>query len=119
MDEITVKKVDLLKKLKENRTSHRADFELALEGWYQTGLKELERLVKEAKANKQVNFFLSLPRPEDHTTDYDRAIEMLEMDIDTEVILDEHEFRTFVQDDWGWKKAWNTSNFGYVAAASS
>ena len=118
MDTITVKKSDLLEVLRKNRESHRAEFEKALEGWHKTVLKTLEDSLADAKAGKWRQMLINLPRPEDHTTDYDRRIQMFEMDVNPTVELDEQEFATFVQDDWGWRRQWTLSNSVYVAAAS-
>lgn len=117
MDQIKVLKKDLLKVLRENKATHRTNFETALDGWYKTCVIELERLLAEAKAGKQKQVILNLPRPEDHTAEYDRHIQMLEMDIEDTVELDIQEFSQFVQDDWGWKRQWTTSNSSYMAAS--
>jgi hypothetical protein len=118
MESITVNKADLLAKLQENRDNHRAEFLKALDGWRITAEAESTKLAEEAKAGKLKLAFLSLPRPEDHTSDYDRRIQMYEMDINTTVELEEHEFAQYVQDDWGWRKQWTTSNSTYMAASS-
>lgn len=119
MDTIVVAKDALLKKLRENRDNHRKEFELALEGWRKTADEEIARLYEEAKAGKLKQAFLNLPRPEDHTKDYDRRIEMLEMDINQTVELEEQEYAQYVQDDWGWRRQWTASNTAYMAAATS
>lgn len=118
MDEITVRKDELLKVLKKNRGDHRDAFEKALDGWFETAKAEIERLRDEAKKGKLKQVHLVLPRPEDHTVDYDRAIQMLEMDIEETVVLRVDEFAQYVQDDWGWKRSWTVSNSGYMAASS-
>ena len=48
----------------------------------------------------------------------DRRIQMLEMDIDPNVILSEQEFAQYVQDDWGWRKQWTTTNSVYLSKSS-
>lgn len=119
MEEINVQKSRLLQVLKENRDHHREEFEKALDGWKVTVLEEVEKLYAEAKAGRVKQAFLNLPRPEDHTKDYERYIQMLEMDIDPNVHLDESEFRMYVQDDFGWRQQWTSSNSAYIAKSSS
>lgn len=119
MNEIIVDKKKLIDILKTNREAHRKVFEEALEGWKIAATKEIERLAAEAKAGKLKNAYLSLPRPDDHTPDYDRAIQMLELDISSTVELDEHEFSQYVQDDWGWKHQWAVANTMYAASLSN
>lgn len=119
MDTIQVLKENLIEVLKTNKVGHRSAFEKALEGWHITVVSELEKMLCDAKENKDRQFYANWPRPEDHTDEYDRHIQMLEMDINDTVELDMQEFAQFVQDDWGWKRQWNTSNFGYISTATS
>lgn len=119
MDTIEVSKHSLLAKMRENRDRHRAEFEQALDGWRITANAAVEKLYEEAKAGKLQQAFLNLPRPEDHTPDYDRRIQMYEMDISETVELEEHEFAQYVQDDWGWRKQWTASNSMYLAASTA
>lgn len=117
MNKIRVKKVDLLDALRKNREGHRAIFEEALEGYHKKVVEELERRLADARANKRFDVSIRLVQPEDHTEDYDRAIEMLEMDLNDEQELSTQEFAQFVQDDWGWRQQFLTSNAMYSTAA--
>jgi hypothetical protein len=60
--------------------------------------------------------YISLPMPEDHTDDYERAIKMLDLDVREDIELTEQEFAQYVLDDWGWKDQWTTTNSAYLAA---
>lgn len=119
MKNITVEKIELIQKLKENRAEHRQIFEEALDGWHKKVLDELERQLALARDNKVENVYVSIPRPEDHTTDYDRRIEMYEMAIEVEIELTEQEFAMYVQDDWGWQQQFLTSNKMYTDTAAA
>lgn len=117
MQSVVINKPDLLKVLQENRAAHREFFERAIDGWQILVQKKIEEIVERAKAGDYEHVFYQMVRPEDHTKDYDRAIRMLELDIHDTVRLAEAEFATYVQDDWGWKKQWATSNSAYFAAS--
>lgn len=114
---IKVEKEKLLDILRTNREQHRAIFEEALEGWKAQVLERLEEMVKLAREGKVRDATIDLPRPSDHTSDYDRVIGMLELDVDDHVELDDQEYATYVQDDWGWRQRFLTSNSGYSQSA--
>lgn len=116
MRTVNVNKAELLASVTANRDGHRTQFEEALDGWYKAVIKRLEQTLDNAKANKIQDVRIILPRPSDHTSDYDRVIEMLKMSVDDVVQLTETEFAQFVQDDWGWKDQWLVSNSSYSSS---
>lgn len=117
MNEITVPKAQLLSILKVNRGKHRAIFEEALEGYHRRVVEELQARLEAARAGTKWDALIVLVQPENHTKEYDRAIQMLEMDINETVILDEKQFTQFVQDEWGWTDRFLISNSNYSQTA--
>jgi len=113
MRKITVDKGELLEILKKNRESHRETFEKAWAAYQKECISQLEKNLEKAKAGKPFKVNIGLIQPEDHTEDYDRAIAMLEMDIEVVVSLDTTEYQTYVDDDWGWKRQFETTNASY------
>lgn len=118
MKAIRVAKAKLLATLQTNRLNHRKIFEEAIEGYKQAVISELERRLNDAKANKKVSLYFQLTQPVDQTKDYDRAIGMLTMSLDTEIELTEQDFACYVLDDWGWKRQFLTSNAYYSKTAA-
>lgn len=114
MNEIKVNKAELLATVKKNRDAHRAIFEKACEGYRSKAVAELEAMLTEARAGKQIRRGLSLVEPMDQTRDYDRVIRMLEMSVSTEVELGETEFSQYVMDDWQWKRQFTLTNSAYT-----
>jgi hypothetical protein len=100
---VRVRRLDVIKKLQENRDGHRDLFEEALEGYHLAVVEHLTQALKDAKAGKKYTVNVHLPQPQDHTKDYDRTIAMLDMSLDEELELTSVEFAQFVLDDWGWK----------------
>ena len=119
MDDITVDKGALLAILRENREHHRAIFEEALEGYRTRAVKELEAHVERIKIGKVERVSVNLPVPEDHTRDYDRVIRMLEMHLADQVVLDEHTFQNYVEDDWSWTRQFLMSSSPYSQRAEA
>ncbi len=116
MKQITVKKDELLEKLKDNRDKHRLMVLKAQKGFKIAAKKKLEELLAKVNSNRLVDFYTlhELNQPMDKTEDYDRVIEMLEMEIENEVKVSESEFRCFVQDKWGWTDQMLLSNTKYT-----
>lgn len=121
MDDVKITKEDLLEKLKANRETHRATFELAI-GVYQDKMTELlESLIERAKDGKVIpqRALYELPMPEDHTNEYDVAIEMLEHDTRKKFILNRREFARYFMDQWEWTESFTTNTVSYAAASAA
>jgi hypothetical protein len=55
-------------------------------------LKELDRMLADAKEGRPIQRSVTLTEPSNHTKDYDRVITMLEMSVDETIVLDAGEF---------------------------
>lgn len=115
MQEITVGVQQLLETLKENREKHRETFEEAVEKYRLKAIEVFEENIDHIKEGGQVRQGLFLPEPEDHTRDYDQAIQMLEWHETGSIKLSRIEFQQLVQDDWGWKQSWMQNTVSYAA----
>jgi hypothetical protein len=88
-DTVKVNTAELLERLKENRDGHLGVFLAALAGFHEEVIVQLERALENARAGRCYTTQFRLPEPEDHTRDYDRVIEMLEMSVDEVTELDQ------------------------------
>jgi hypothetical protein len=114
MNSVKVKRDELLKKLKANRQTHTDTFERAVKVFRERMIEELDRMLKDARGGNAVSGFVSLPRPENHTDDYDRVIAMLEMSVDEVIELPNREFGMYVMDKWGWAESFLSNTTSYV-----
>lgn len=114
---IPVKKVDLIKHLKKNRALHRKQFEAAHAGYRKAILEKVAQMYDDAKKGLDIQHFIQLDVPEDHTKDYDRLIGMLEMSIDKTVLITQQEYSQYVLDDWGWKENFTKVSTAYAVQA--
>ena len=112
--QITVKKQDLLDKLYANRKAHTEALEIALVGYREKSISKLKKMLKAAEAGEKFDTKTGLPVPEDHTKEYDRVIQMMEMSVADTVTITESMFRQYVQDEWSWAESWKMSNSGYM-----
>ena len=117
MKQVRVDKAKLLAILKKNREDHRGVFLEAQKAFRVIAIKALDAQLKAARNGKPFELarLVSLTAPEDHTADYDRSIQMLEMSVDKEIAVDEREFQNYVQDIWNWSRDWAVSNMRYVS----
>ncbi len=115
MDSVRVNKADLLAKVKANRDSHHDLFVKAQEGFRQRAIEELDEMLKLAQARREVRLFVGLTAPKDHTVEYDRAIEMLEMSQDDVVEIDLTTFAQLVRNEWAWFAAATHTNTLYAS----
>jgi hypothetical protein len=115
---ITVKRSQLLEKLKENRELHAKEYEEAVDEYKRASVvaldkKKLEVLAAMKKlreqlasdgvpANLDVSLSLDVARPTSHVNDYDEVISQTEWDTREEVPLNSAEFKRYVRNDWDW-----------------
>lgn len=117
MDKVYIDKDVALARLRENRSHHRELFEKALDGWKDRVKKEIDRIAKELESNRMPDVFIRHQPPVDYTSEYDTAIEMLELSQDPEVELSFKDFKNFMRDEWNWKRDFISSNSHYAAEA--
>lgn len=119
MDTVKVKKSELLKKLKHNRSEHREIFEEASEAFRKEVIKVLDKRLADARAGKRIKLRIDLIQPMDQTEEYDQAIAMCEMSVDDEITLSHDNFRNYVLDKWHWREQFITSNERYSEKAAA
>lgn len=112
-DTVVVQKDKLVETLTTNRDAHRAIFEEALEGYKTRSVELLEEHIERIRKGKVERILVSLPLPEDHTDDYDRALTSLDWSIFDEVELSMREFDQYVRDNWTWKQEFTATTSLY------
>jgi len=115
MREMNIRVSDLLESLRVNRETHRETFEEAQMGYREAMIEELDRMLADAKAGNSIRRMVTMPEPQDHTSDYDVAIRMLEMCVDDVVEITVDDFERLVMDEWGWKTDWVNTTSNYTA----
>jgi hypothetical protein len=114
MQEITVNKHELIAKLQSNRDEHRSMFIKAQERYREAMIVELDRALEEARRGDKIRRAFSLPVPEDHTEEFNTAIEMLQWETGDEVQLDQHDFQRYVQNRWQWAASFAANTESYL-----
>lgn len=114
MKAVKISKTVLLETLKKNRKAHRDIFLEAQEGYRMEAIKILDEALKDARENRKIITYINLTVPVDQTSDYDRAIKMVEMSIDENIEISESDFACYILDDWSWKSNFLASNTMYL-----
>lgn len=110
----TFPKAELLARLRANRDQHRDLFERAIAAYRQAAIVQLDQQIQRLRDGMTDTVLVRIEAPEDHTGDYDRAIAMIEFDVENVVTLDERQFAELVLDDWGWKNQFLHSTSHYL-----
>lgn len=119
LKEVTINKEEAIKRLTENRAKHRKIFEEAVEGFKKRAEEALSDTLERVQKGKIEAVQVYLPRPVDHTKDYDREITMLQLSVDDTVTLSQADFASFVMDDWAWRREFVTTNAAYSETAAA
>lgn len=115
IDTIKADKAHLIETLKTNRDEHREIFLKAQEVYRQQMIAEMERALQEARDGGVIRRGYTLPVPEDHTADFNTVIQMMEWHKGKTVKLTTHEFRTYIENEWGWAPSFAASTASYVS----
>jgi len=102
MKSVKVKKVELLTIVKENRLKHEVEYVDSMHEFKTAAVKTLQDQIKKVEEDPN-EISIHIPVPISYVKDYDKAIRMLELSVDNEIILDSTEFNQLVQDEWHWK----------------
>lgn len=114
MENVTVSKAQLLEIVRINRDKHRGIFLEALEVYREHMINHLNSMIDDISKGKKVDHIIRLPVPEDHTSDYDKVIKMLQMELRDEVTIDDVSFANFVLDQWQWTKNFEANTVSYT-----
>lgn len=101
MNSVTVKKEELLVRVRSNRADHHDLYVKAWEAFKRRVIEELEDMHAAARKG-EIRQYVGLTAPQDHTAEYDRAIAMLEMSVDDQVTIDAQQFAELVRNEWAW-----------------
>ena len=141
LQKIKVSKSELLTIVRDNKKKHDEIYEAAESGYwleaeeflkkhqkdqltalkknYQKTVKDLKKQVaKELRMVEQKKkdgyFYMRKPFPENHSDDYQGAIQRLELCVDPEIELENNEFDSYVRNKWAWRSTFLSTNSGYA-----
>lgn len=113
MNNVTVNREELIKRLETNRTAHRDVFLEAQKRYRELAIAELDAMLAEARAGKRIRRSVTLIEPQDHTSDYDLVLDMLGMEVGETIAISQQEFSCYARDEWAWRQQWTATNATY------
>jgi len=110
---ISVKKQQLIDKIRENKVNHIAEYEKAVVAYKDEALRQLAILSTAANGGA-LDLRLDLVTPVNNADNYDKIIEMFEWEVSDVVTLEQSEFLEYVQDETDFAVKAKMSNMLYV-----
>jgi hypothetical protein len=111
--EISVKKSDLIAKIKENKENHIIEYEKAVEAYKVVAKRTLEKQMKELK-NGSLSISVHLVAPVKKTDEYDKIAAMFEWEQADTVTLSQGEFNEYVLDETSFAREAKMLNSTYL-----
>lgn len=116
MRSVKVEKLELLGIVRDNKKKHVKEFDEAVKDYKKAALKiakEHVELAKTGDLDSIVKIKAMPQRPSSYEKDYDRAIRMLELSVESVIELEEDIFNQLVLDEWSWKQSFVTAGALY------
>jgi hypothetical protein len=111
LNETRIEKGDLLKVLRENLAKHKAEFETAMNDyWEALEIYHSTQLERAKSKNKKGPDVPAPAMPTSQEKEYEKVIRQLELSIDDKIVLNDTQFQTYVMDDWFWKSTFTMNN---------
>jgi hypothetical protein len=112
--DITVEKKILISILSKNLTTHYGVFQKACLAYREKAIEGLDDLMLKVKSGNLAILHVGIPVPENHESDYNRALEMLALHVGDTITLSEDAYRKLVDDEWEWTHSWNNTTLAYT-----
>jgi hypothetical protein len=119
MQNITISVNKLMDIVKENKIKHDYIFDTAVSGYWVKAEEVLKGKLAQVQKKEEINNYLNLSYPSNHSDDYERVIRMLELTTDDKVNLTAKEFDNYVRNQWDWRNAFLLNYSGYTATTGS
>ncbi len=104
MKKVKVDKYKLIGIIKGNRDKHTKEYDEACEEYVTAALKLLEDTAATIRQdNAVVPLHFNLPVPQDHQSDYDNALKLLDMRCDDDITLEGSDVQRLLLDEWSWQ----------------
>jgi hypothetical protein len=114
--DVSIKRTKLLEILGKNRDEHTKIYLEACTAYKKEMVKYLQNMIKkvnQAEDGEAIKVYIGLPCPEEHTDDFDRVMDMMEVDTRDIIELDEREAAQYISNKWGWVGSFTTNTMSY------
>jgi hypothetical protein len=128
---ILIERSRLQATLSANLEIHKKEYAEAKAGYEEKRLELIRRLAdvathccaKNTEANRKgihesYNEFARLEKPQDHSSEYEQAIALMEWETRDKVDISINDFERFVRDNWSWKSQFKNAHSNYTTPNS-
>lgn len=116
MNSINIDRQELLELVLANKTTHVAEFQESVKD-YKAAVLQIARdnlaLAKTGKLDEIAKVKAMPPKPISYEAEYNRAVRMLELSVDSVIELEQDVFNQLVLDEWDWKHTFVTNSMFY------
>ena len=116
MKPVTIKTLDLIVKLKDNKNEHILEYSEAVKAYKAKAQEVLENSLTHLEETGEYIAPEFLTEPVNKEKEYDRVITMLQMAEEKEIEISERDFQQYVMDEWDWADNVKLSNTMYSSA---
>ena len=74
-----------------------------MEGYKENVTKLLRLKLLAIKEGGDISHHIDIPKPEHHIADYERVIDMMGLNVETEISFSMQQFAMYMRDEWYWK----------------
>jgi len=116
MQEVIVKKDELLEILMKNKATHIDEFVESVADYKELVIKIAKKNLELAETGEieSIGKTESLPsKPRSYEKSYTKSIRMLELSVEETIKLSEDEFSELVLDEWNWKRGFDSAKSLY------
>jgi predicted nucleotidyltransferase len=118
MNTVLVNKTDVIATLTNNRDAHKAIFAEANANYRDKVVNAMRQRADDIEAGSDISVYFDLPQPEDHTDDYEEALETLKWEQRDQLELARNaEFQSWMLNKWHWERSFASNTTSYTAGA--
>ena len=117
MQQVKINRQKLLEIMEANRDTHVTEFNEAMIKYREAAIEEMVANLEAAHLGEEIEHYIAVEKPISYESNYNTVINMLKLSEDETVTLSTHEFRQYVEDEWGWKTDFNNAVSSYVTGS--
>ena len=117
MQNVKVRKNELLTKVTANRAKHIDEFKTAHEVWVEQTIAAHKQVIKNLKEIGKIGIANFGVEPTSQEDSYNTAIAMLNMSVEDEISLTLQEFKQYVMDEWNWSQSFKSITSNYTSSS--
>lgn len=115
---VNINTAHLIGIVRANREEHVALYQEAVVNYRKAVEEALAKMLADYVEGREVNLYTAghLPKPEEHTDDYDEIISMLESHTGEEITIEQGLYSQYVLNKWSWTRNFMANTASYTTS---